>query len=379
MGVTKLWDYDLPMLYDTGAATTPGPGVDPSMDTQLQVAMNSWIAKETQPMKDVCNALRKAIEAYDKAAMEDAKQRAQHRVLAAFGEASEVPGSPELAKAKEAFLDALEAVQDLLDPEPEAPPAPEPEPVKPWYDEDVLEQAREFLQTIDHTDFDDMHNTRLAHMLQIHVAKCRWLMEQIPISHTMHQVVTQALRRLGAIRGAANVEVFIKGLARHHKDDWKYVELRAKEALAKYDADSEEVPLSAPKSKKNNGAKLNRDSQPEQVTFPKLLSAQVKGQKVVLFGGITIQEKLKSIKDRTGLDVEWFEVEEGCPRISSNGMSRIRVDRIACVVILEGLISHSVWRSVADTCDSVGVPYVMGNRGGIGSVLQALEQIEGKL
>lgn len=378
MGVTKLWDTDIPMFFDTDAAVA---GVEPDMDTQLQVAMNSWIAKETQPIKDACDALTKAITYYDKAAMEDAKQRAQHRVLAAFGEASETSESPDLSKAKEALLDALEAMQDLLDPEPEVPPTPEPEPAKPWYDEQLLEQARELLQIIDQTDFDAMHNARLALVLQQYVAQCRWLMEQIPISHTMHQVVTQALRRLGAIRGAANVEVFIKGLARHHKADWKYVALKAEESLAKFDSDAEEGPstLSTPKPKKTNGSKLDRDSQPEQVDFPKLLGAQGKGRKVVLFGGITIPEKVKSIKDRTGLEVEWFEVEEGKRRGSNQGVQRIEKSKVSCVIILEGLMSHGVWRSLADTCDSEGVPYAMGNRGGIGTVLQAMEQIEGKL
>jgi len=405
MGVKRWWDSNVPMLYDIDYATsTTDLGVEKPMDnlnTQLRSAIDAWINKEIQPAKDAIADLRKAADTYEKAALEDAQIRAERRALGAIRAPKATPISLPLMQAKDDLLGAVVALRELLTPEccpcgvpldqvcltcfPEGddptPTRHEAEKAAVQVDPADLEEARLFLQEVDQTDYDNMHNVRLAHVLQVHVADCRRLMEIIPVSHTMHQVLIQALRRLGGVRGTANCDVFIKGLARHHQDNWSRVAQKSREALNKYDADAEAAlsPNSGPSKKKPNGKAPDRDSAPESADLPKLLMAQEVGRIVVLFGGIRIPEKVKAIKDRTGLTVDWSEAEEGSPRNANIGVGRIRKEAISCVVILEGLISHGVWRAVADACDAEGVPYVMGARGGIGSVITALESVEAKL
>jgi len=406
MGITRMIDSVIPFFFDIDQATRvpPDPGVDKPMDnldTQLRTALDAWIRKEVQPAQEAIDDLRKAADVYEKAALEDAQIRAQHAALAALGASEGVRISLPLVQAKDDLLGAVTALRELLAPEccpcgvpldqvcltcfPEdddpTPAKHKAERTAQQADPADLEEARLFLQEVDKTDYDNMHTVRMAHALQIHVAECRRLMEAIPISHTMHQVLVQTLRRLGGVRGTANCDVFIKGLARHHHDNWSRVVQKSRDALAKYDADAAQGPNSAPLSKKpKNGKVLDRDSSaPESVDLPKLLMAQEMGRIVVLFGGIRIPEKIKTIKDRTGLSIDWSEAEEGSPRNANIGVSRIRKDNISCVVILEGLISHGVWRSVADQCTAEGIPHVMGGRGGIGSVIQVLETVEAKL
>lgn len=382
MGIKRLWDADFPFFYDIEAATA-GPGVVSPMPTKeqdpIQQAIDTWVFKETRPAQELCATLRKALDAYEKAALEDAQIRARACVLIALGMADEPPASLPLMASREALQDALEALQDLLEPpQPEAA-LPEPEAAPPWNDPQLIEEARRVLHEVSANDLDGDHPLRLAHRLQIHVAECRNLMDKIPVQHPTHQALVGALRRLGAIRGEANVDTFIKGLARHHREDWPRVIRQAREALTKYDLDADQGPSSTPeKRKKGNGQAPERDSSPEQVSLPKLLAAQANGRMVVIFGGLRVEEKLRSLKDRTGIIAEWMESEEGSPRNSSNGISRVRKGKVSGVVILEGLLSHPLWRSLADTCDAEGIPYAMGGRGGIGSVVQCLETFEAK-
>jgi hypothetical protein len=118
--------------------------------------------------------------------------------------------------------------------------------------------------------------------------------------------------------------------------------------------------------------------------FHNLSSLTLKlGQRaVVITGGLRKEEKVRLINQRFGVQVDWFEidgVESSSPRAIESIAARIRSGRVGAVVFLNGQMAHKDWNVLVSACNQVGVVYANADRGGIGSIERAFQEIERRL
>ena len=151
----------------------------------------------------------------------------------------------------------------------------------------------------------------------------------------------------------------------------------ARKRVSKFDEDTT-APLSQPKG---NGKKTNGKAPGEKITYQwpemPLLRAKIEdGKALLLVGGFKREEKLRVVKERFGLEVEWYETDPVCPRMSEDAVNRVKGGKVAAVVLLNGFMMHKDFKRVSDACENLGVPCTLGERGGVGSLDTAFSEIE---
>ena len=112
------------------------------------------------------------------------------------------------------------------------------------------------------------------------------------------------------------------------------------------------------------------------------LSLRMGQRAVVITGGLRKEEKVRLIQQRFGVQVDWFEIANfsaSSPRAVEAMVARIRSGRIGAVVFLNGEIAHKDWAVMVQACKHQGVPYADADRGGIGSIERAFQEIERRL
>jgi hypothetical protein len=87
---------------------------------------------------------------------------------------------------------------------------------------------------------------------------------------------------------------------------------------------------------------------------------------LVIVGGVIKDGKLRAIRDRFNIQAEWLAINNGGPK--GRG--------ICGVIILEGLIGHSVSRKIMDACLGANVPYTFAFRGGIGDIAKGFSDLD---
>lgn len=228
------------------------------------------------------------------------------------------------------------------------------------------------------------HAIRLGIVIQILAAETRAMMEKIPEGHHLHWQLSQSIPVLTRIKGEGGVTDFIKGLKRGSEGDWARIAIDAKKRLSQYDKDAggEEPapPSSEPKIAKKKSASKEAD-EPVSYQWPALpkLRERVKSAPLCLVGGMNVPGKVESVKERFGFDVEWLNIDHGNPRAADGIIRKIRNGNIGAAILLEKFMAHTDWRKLADACTSAGVPYAMGDKGGIAAIDTALKEMERRL
>ena len=309
-------------------------------------------------------------------------------------------------------------------------PAPTPKPPRKLNPED-LATAKRLLVEIDdlRPDVKNQHRSRLFHLLQAITAEIKILQDRLPLGHDMNERLGKTLAIVNGMRIEGDVDQYIKGLAFGSQGDWHRLAFKSRERVKAYDRDAERStasPVSKPRLHPNATPLLvSHPSTNSHATFadlkikalpalpqafplattslpglrrqPKAKSApkpepietnhqwpelpHIRGLKkpVLLAGGILIPEKLKSVQERFGLEVEWHEIDHDNPRASQTLMSRVRAGKVGAVILLEGVMRHSTYKPVVEACNINNVPYAMGDKAGIASLQAAFDELERKL
>ena len=100
---------------------------------------------------------------------------------------------------------------------------------------------------------------------------------------------------------------------------------------------------------------------------------------ILLAGGLIIPEKIKSVKERFGIDVDWHEIDHDNPRASNTLIQRIRAGKVGAIILLEGVMRHSTYKPVVEACNNNNVPYAMGDKAGVASLNNAFSDLNRKL
>jgi len=167
----------------------------------------------------------------------------------------------------------------------------------------------------------------------------------------------------------------LKGLSDGYQTDWDTLVLESTKSLVKA---QENV-----RTRQNGGTKTSDSDPPASghaqtlQSLPRLLLLQQEKRSVMIVGGDQRPEKLRSIQALTGLILDW----RGASHKMRRGQSVIKFihnQRLAGVVILEGLIghSHAGSQAIVAECRKSEIPFAMAGTGGIESLMQALKQIE---
>lgn len=102
------------------------------------------------------------------------------------------------------------------------------------------------------------------------------------------------------------------------------------------------------------------------------------GRPVLIFGGFTVEDKIRAVKTRTGVDVEWISNERNGSGDTecSRACSRIKNGHYSGLIMLHELMSHSQGDHLIKAAKAAGIQHALGKKGGTGTLLRALELFE---
>jgi len=402
----------------------------------IQQAVQVKIQSELKPLVDTIARLRATLDAYEVIAKLDAERRVSNALLTALG-VPEVAADPKMetatAELREAikhagelvglpFVQASEAKVELptppepapaarpvdpavaeavnevaraegstpvlpvflgtesprQEPKPEPPPPPPPRPKRVITEADIA-AAKRLIAEVEglRLDISNQHPTRLFPLLQAIIAEIRHLMNKIPEDNHLHERLEYCIPMIGMMKNEGNVPEYIRGLAHHHDGDWERLAYKNRRRVADYDHDTEQ-PLS---TRKGNGSpsKAPKAMEPSPVsnhTWPELPGLHALTKPILLAGGMVVPEKLVSIKERFGLDLEWHEIDHDNPRASQTLVQRIRNGKVGAIILLEGVMRHSTYKPVVELCNLSRIPWAMGDKAGVASIQAAFTELE---
>jgi hypothetical protein len=99
-------------------------------------------------------------------------------------------------------------------------------------------------------------------------------------------------------------------------------------------------------------------------------------RKVVIVGGLVKQDKLRAVTAELGFLPEWIETDGAKANAIRGVEGRILDGRIAGVVVLEGVMSHTQVEPLVRATRQTGTPFAYADRGGKASLDRALEELD---
>lgn len=109
--------------------------------------------------------------------------------------------------------------------------------------------------------------------------------------------------------------------------------------------------------------------------YPTLFAAAQK-RKIVIVGGLVKHDKLQALTDALGFTLEWVETDGASANAIRNVEGRILDGRIAALVVLEGVMSHTHVEPLVRATRQTGTPFAYGDRGGKASLERAFAELE---
>lgn len=215
------------------------------------------------------------------------------------------------------------------------------------------ERAESTLLQLDQALAQDMPSVRLGAVLQAVVAQVRQLQERATPADPVSPSLDRAIRRITAIRAEKELP-FIVGLKRGATADWRALAHQAWARVEAFDRDTQEVP-------KEN--------------FPSLQHATDR-LPLVLVGGVEKNEVLTQIQSRYGLSVEWTAAQGENARAVDAFIDRVKHEKLAAVVVLEGLFRHAQVLSIVHALKAHKVPFAYGDRADSESLRRAFAELE---
>jgi len=352
-------------------------------------AITSKIESEVRPVVEKFSKLKSALETYEAEFRQAAEQNVNNAILVALGQVPAPNGIDRLADVRKNLCEVLREVATIVDPLPITTSTPEPKRVPPpkvvrkAQPEDI-ESAKRLLVEIEElrTGVKDQHHARLSPLLQAVVAEVRGLLDRLPEDHFYSDRLSKSIPVLGSLKNEGGVKEFIKGLAFHSEGDWSRIAHTNRRKVAAFDKDTEKnvvdvrqiqkAKAAEPKKPKEEVAASNYD-------WPEFPNLRELTKPVLLAGGMVIPEKFDSIYERTGINVEWHEIDHNNPRAVDTLLTRIKGGKVGAIICIEGFMKHGTFKPLVNTCVLASVPMAMGGKGGIAAITTALEELEKKL
>jgi hypothetical protein len=100
---------------------------------------------------------------------------------------------------------------------------------------------------------------------------------------------------------------------------------------------------------------------------------------LVVAGGVRHPDVIATVLREHGLALDWIEGSGPSPRKLIQLENRIRGGAVPAVVILEGLIGHSLCTSLVRACQRTGTPFTYGGRGSAHVFHRALSDLNDTL
>ena len=383
------------------------PDVDTLPDA-IRAAASHRVEEELRPALEVVKRLTLALDAFYDAVRAETEGRVLSSVLAALGQQSPpaVPADKARATLRAALLEASALVGDVgvvavqvaappapaarvvppppSTPAPSAPPAPPTKraPPRPAPSPEEVERAVRLVEEIGRLSEDDgggQHAARLRHHLQALAAESRLCMSQLPPEHPLSERLSKLIPVLGSLKTRGGVTEFVKGLAFGASDDWARVASESRRRVAQYDQDAAApAPTSTRSLPKASAKSRTTPERTSLVPWPELarLRAALAGGSLVVVGGLVVQAKLDLYAARFGVKPEWHETDGDAAQSIEILAKRIRAGGISAIIMLEGLMAHTACDKVVAACKAGRVPFALGDKGGTGSIADALDQIE---
>jgi hypothetical protein len=229
----------------------------------------------------------------------------------------------------------------------------------------------------------DQHPVRLFPLLQAIVAEVRILQDRLPQDNYLHERVGHLMPVISVMKTEGRVEEFIRGLAWTSTGNWEHLASSNRRKVEMFDRD---VARSA--RPLDFGTETPKSKRPEKVAptlngnthqWPEYPRLRALSKPILLAGGMIIPEKIKSVRERFGFDVEWHEIDHDSPKASGTLMLRIRAGKVGGVILLEAFMKHSTFKPAVEACNLMKVPYAMGDKAGVASLQKALDELERQL
>ena len=221
---------------------------------------------------------------------------------------------------------------------------------------------------------------RLFSVLQAMTAEVRYWQEHIPSSSHLHWQLGQCVKMLAAIKYDSGIQEFVRGLALGQTGDWLRIARDANNAVWKFDQDVAKALKKAATPVSSKSPKTPKVEVVDDRTFswPELTALRdcTKTRPLVLVGGIAVPNKITSIHERFGFEVEWVEVY----RNKGDGASVARVSNgtVGAVIILEKFLGHKTSDKIVEVCKAQGIPWAYGGNAGLATLQRAMEQINNR-
>jgi hypothetical protein len=110
-----------------------------------------------------------------------------------------------------------------------------------------------------------------------------------------------------------------------------------------------------------------------------LLAAASSEAPVQIVGGQAHPERLLHLTSRTGVQVEWVALDDHEERALDSLVGRIERGCTAGLVLLNGLMGHRGYGRIIEAARRAGLPTAYAERGGVGRIERAFEQLEAAL
>jgi hypothetical protein len=135
--------------------------------------------------------------------------------------------------------------------------------------------------------------------------------------------------------------------------------------------------LALPAALKAKAKELRAEAlaRPARLHLPTLLAGSG-ARKIVLVGGLVKRDKLAALVVVLGFTPEWVETEGTAKNTIRALEGRILDGRIAGVVVLEGIMSHTHVEPLLRAARQTGTPFAYADRGGKASFERAFEELE---
>jgi hypothetical protein len=109
------------------------------------------------------------------------------------------------------------------------------------------------------------------------------------------------------------------------------------------------------------------------------LAAVAQASSVLLVGGVTQTSTVDRVQRELSLCLEWIPVIGQNPAARRNVIGRIKRGKVGAVIVLEGLVGHSLSGPVLRACKTTDTPFAYGGRAGSEQLHAAFRSLEESL
>jgi hypothetical protein len=248
--------------------------------------------------------------------------------------------------------------------------------------EAAARRAQELLALVARENVDLMHEARLRPWIEAIAAEIRLIQHQLASSDPLQEKLAGLIRKFTAVIGNRNVG-YVRGLRLSDRLDWKAMAEASWNRVHRFDSDANAGPAtpSSPRAVRKRAATTTDEQQgtdPEPEAFA-TLREHLATRSVLVVGGDRLPPALGTIADESGINFDWCDAKSGGPRATETICDRVRGSNVGAVLLVHGLMGHTVWDKVKAACRASGVPYSDCRKPGTGQLRTSLATLERRI